>query len=1054
MRCGRAIGCLAVLTLAAAPAGAAEVTSPGGAPPNPAVASGAGGSTGAPRAEKAATPSEAAAAVREAVKARDGAALARLRAAEAPDPWLVVDALDAAGALDAAALLTSGIAREDAPALRAYVAARRAGAADPAETRARVVAAAKAAEAGRPGGDVLALLDGVSPPTDTVLAVEAARVRLDALRRAGRRVEAVEVGEAAAGVASRLGWTRGEVTALRDAGVVAQATGDARTALRLFQRLLVLEERLGATGAATLCEIGRAQSTLGDVASARATLERALAAAKEHDEVGTYATALGDLADIHFRLGDYPRAVGMHRDALAQRRSVGDRPGVARSLDHLAGVQAALGAWAKAFELAEAARTEAAAIGDDLVLATVMSTVGSFHSRLGQYPEAATLYRAALEVFRRLDARASAVNALTALGVVHLKSGDLEQALKDFDEVVPQAEALGDPALVAEIRRHRGEAFQALGELPKAAVEFEAAIAGFEAAQHRRGAAATVADLARLRLEAGEYAAARKLADRAVREAERMRADPLLASALAVRAQTRIAAGDPDAALEIAKQGAQIVDRLFTGLGAAQAGAARETVAPVFEVGALAAVRVADATELSYFVESGRAGALMETLGVRERVQRAAVPPSLLAEREALRTTEKAAASAYAATLAGDDLAATRRARSELDAVRAKGLDLAARIERASKREESWDHRGATLEEIQGHLTPGEAFVAFVLPNPDAAALVVTSTSARVVRLGLTSDVVAACEALHASDPDEDASAALARLEEVVVKPLGLGADVTTLLLSPEGPLCYVPFSALMRGRDVVFVPSGTTLTYLLDSREAPGTQVLALGDPDYGSAGSSAAGAVFGATRDGAPAPAPTPKPDVRGGRLVPLPETRVEAKAVGDVLLLGQEATEAGLRHAIATRPRWKAVHVACHGLVDRDRPELSALALTPSDADDGFLTAMEVVAMAVPSDVVVLSACETGTGKVRRGEGLSGLMRAFLAAGSPRVVCSLWKVDDEATRALMIRFYELWNPKDGSAPMGASLALRAAQERVRADPRWKHPYYWAAWVLWGLP
>ncbi len=537
-----------------------------------------------------------------------------------------------------------------------------------------------------------------------------------------------------------------------------------------------------------------------------------------------------------------------------------------------------------------------------------------------------------------------------------------------------------------------------------------------------------------------------------------MRADPLLASALAVKARTRIAAGDPDAAIEIAKSGAAVVDRLFTGLGAAQAGAARETVAPVFEVGALAAVRVADATELSYFVESGRAGALMETLGVRERVQRAAVPPSLLAEREALRATEKAAATAYAATLAGDDLAATRRARSELDAVRAKGLDLAARIERSTKREESWDHRGATLEEIQGHLSPGEAFVAFVLPNPDAAALVVTAGSARVVRLGLTSDVVAACEALHASDPDEDASAALAHLEEVVVKPLGLGADITTLLLSPEGPLCYVPFSALMRGRDVVFVPSGTTFTYLLDSREPPGTQVLALGDPDYVSGGSSAAGAVFGATRDGVPAPAPapvpTPQPDVRGGRLVPLPETRVEAKAVGDVLLLGREATEAGLRHAIATRPRWKAVHVACHGLVDRDRPELSALALTPSDADDGFLTAMEVVAMSVPADLVVLSACETGTGKVRRGEGLSGLMRGFLAAGAPRVVCSLWKVDDEATRALMIRFYELWNPKDGSAPMGASLALRAAQERVRADPRWKHPYYWAAWVLWGLP
>jgi CHAT domain-containing protein len=85
---------------------------------------------------------------------------------------------------------------------------------------------------------------------------------------------------------------------------------------------------------------------------------------------------------------------------------------------------------------------------------------------------------------------------------------------------------------------------------------------------------------------------------------------------------------------------------------------------------------------------------------------------------------------------------------------------------------------------------------------------------------------------------------------------------------------------------------------------------------------------------------------------------------------------------------------------------------------------------------------------------GEGIVGLTRAFMFAGAPRVICSLWKVDDEATRALMVKFYELWAPKDGSTGMPVTQALRTAQEFVRSHEKWKHPYYWAAWVLWGLP
>ena len=155
-----------------------------------------------------------------------------------------------------------------------------------------------------------------------------------------------------------------------------------------------------------------------------------------------------------------------------------------------------------------------------------------------------------------------------------------------------------------------------------------------------------------------------------------------------------------------------------------------------------------------------------------------------------------------------------------------------------------------------------------------------------------------------------------------------------------------------------------------------------------------------------------------------------------------------------AIAGKPRWRAVHFACHGTIDPERPALSSLALAPDPENDGFLTAIEVFRARIPADLVVLSACATGQGRIVEGEGIVGLTRAFMFAGAPRVICSLWKVDDEATRALMTKFYELWNPKTGSPGLGTAEALRKAQEFVRSQEKWKHPYYWAAWVLWGLP
>jgi CHAT domain-containing protein len=164
---------------------------------------------------------------------------------------------------------------------------------------------------------------------------------------------------------------------------------------------------------------------------------------------------------------------------------------------------------------------------------------------------------------------------------------------------------------------------------------------------------------------------------------------------------------------------------------------------------------------------------------------------------------------------------------------------------------------------------------------------------------------------------------------------------------------------------------------------------------------------------------------------------------------VLCDASASEEGLRRALPAERRWRAVHFACHGLVNPRQPLLSALALTPSPSDDGYLTALEVFSLRIPADLVVLSACESARGTVVRGEGLSGLVRAFMVAGSPRVLASLWKVGDEATAEFMRRFYASW-----LAGQGAAAALRSAQADLRAHPRWGAPRHWAAWVLWGLP
>ncbi len=186
-------------------------------------------------------------------------------------------------------------------------------------------------------------------------------------------------------------------------------------------------------------------------------------------------------------------------------------------------------------------------------------------------------------------------------------------------------------------------------------------------------------------------------------------------------------------------------------------------------------------------------------------------------------------------------------------------------------------------------------------------------------------------------------------------------------------------------------------------------------------------------------------------------LPGTRTEAEAI--MALVPDSERVHGFDFAanreMITNPQlsdYRIIHLATHGLLNSTNPELSGVVLSLFDeqgnSQNGFLRLHDVFNLNLPAELVVLSACQTGLGQEVKGEGLVGLTRGFMYAGSPRVLVSLWNVSDEATAEMMSRFYR----KMLEEGLSATAALRAAQLEMQQETQWDAPYYWAAFTLQG--
>jgi tetratricopeptide (TPR) repeat protein len=833
---------------------------------------------------------------------------------------------------------------------------------------------------------------------------------------------------------------RGEAVALRGAGIARRHLMDFAAALPLHERALAIWRELGDRPriAEALADIGGLyHGRLADYLRALSHYERSLAISTELDDRPAMAETLFSIGHLHMFLGDYATVLTYLDRSLAIREELEDRLEIARMHLHIGFVHQFLGDWSKTLSCAERALAMARELGDPVFETGCLSELGAAHNGLEEHERALECFEEVLACARERGDRRQTAVTLERIGDVHESRGDLRRAVEFHQRSLAIWEEL-DPYWMG-VRLQRIAEFQReLGELEPALSNLERSLEVMEELGNRFGQTAALMELGKVHAALGDHGTAVRYLDRAVRLARRIRTREALVLALRDLAQVRLDAGEHALSLASAQQALTELEILLGGLAEGESTTGRERFADIYGIGTLAAVRLEDPFAALEFLENGRAGALLETLGGGRAALLADLPPDLVREEAVAKAEEARARGNYDQALDAGDRRAMQMTAQALDAAMERRRAVAARMQREAKRvAEVFYPRAAPLEEIQDWMEEGTALVVYGLCLEEALALVVRPKGERIVALGTVEEVEAACSVLACETATADAAPALEALRKLLVEPLGLADDVESVLVSPDGPLGYLPWAALL-DRQVACVPSGTTWVVLREEERGPGSQVLALGDPSYGSRPGDRAVAVY------------------RGGALQPLPATRAEAAAVGDVVLLGEDATETGFAAALETVRRWRAVHIACHGLLDSEKPLRSSLALTPGDGNDGFLTFLDVFGLEIPADLVVLSACETARGKVARAEGIVGLTRAFMYAGSPRVLCSLWKVDDEATKALMVKFYELWNPtpESGRQALPAATALKQAQEFVRSHEKWEHPFYWAAWVLWGLP
>jgi CHAT domain-containing protein len=704
----------------------------------------------------------------------------------------------------------------------------------------------------------------------------------------------------------------------------------------------------------------------------------------------------------------------------------------------------------------------------------VLNHLGIAAQRRGERELAADYYRRSLALFEEEGKRDSAARVLSNQAVLSLEAGDHAAALATFRRALALSEEIGDREAVAETWRNLGLAHEAEGRLDEARAAVLQSLELARAGSFREEIAESLGALAGLALAESKPAAALEVADEAAALAVAIGRREIFWHARTLAGRSHAELGRPQQAREALREAILGIEamRIDQPGGLESEGILATRLEPYYGLVELE-VEAGDPLAALAAGERARARRLLDVLRRSRAVAGEGRSPEEQAGDEALR--EELARANQALFLArqqsGSAPAAVDARREEVEkarlALRSFRADLQARHPELRTVPEAPSEPSiaslaalasgsATLVLSFAVLDEQSYLLALSVPPGDEAPGVRPITLP-VGREGLRRRV----EDLHGRLARRDLGfeAAARELYDLLLSPVeeelrgGL-----RLVIVPDGPLWNLPFQALkdagssylLDRHAISYAPSLAVLQEILGrpagtgaaagsphGAAAPREPVLAIGNPALSS--SSPANLAVAARR---------------GRPLAPLPDAEAEVREISRLyadrhgrVLIGAEASESRVK---AAAPGFGLLHFATHGVLEDASPLYSHLVLAQEAAggtEDGLLEAWEVLELRLEADLVVLSACQTARGVVGEGEGLIGLAWAFLAAGSRSVVASQWEVDSAATRALMVEFHRRLVAGEPKAE-----ALQGAARHLAAQAAYRHPFYWAGFVLVG--
>ena len=855
--------------------------------------------------------------------------------------------------------------------------------------------------------------------------------------------------------------------------------------------------------AMTLTNIGIVYNLLSEPQKALAPLDHALTIWRAVGDRHLEAITLSINARVYYALGEPHKALESYTLALPVMHAVGDQSGEAVTFMQIGSVYRLFAEPQKALDYFAQALPLMRAVGDRRNEATVLNNMGTVYNLLGDPQKALHYFEQVLPIVRAINDRRVEAATLTNMGHVYTLLNQPEKALGYLDQALPLARD-SDRRTEAAVLMHMGAAYSAKGDQRKAVEYLERALQSRVALSDRVGEATTLNHLGRaydlwsqpqqafdyydkalpiwraVGDQNGEVAALYGMAHAKASLDDFRGASQLTGSALAIinTLRTRVTSRDLRASYfasvqDIYKLHIDLLMRLH-----------RRQPTGGFDVAAL------------QVYEQARARSLIDMLAEASADIRQGVDPELLARERSLQQMLNAEAERQMRLFGG------QHTEESASAVRRKIEDLLTQLQaiEAELKDHSPRYTALTqpaplgLPEIQTAITDDKTLLLeYSLGEGRSYLWAVTRSSFSSYELPSRATIEAAArrcyELLTARNryvkfetadekrervrqADADYPKAARALSDMLLAPVAAQLARKRLLVVPDGALEYLPFAALtvpsqastfmplMVEHEVTSIPSASTLAVLrweLRGR-APAEKVVAVfADPVFDksdervSAGlSRSAGGHHGTPAAVADEVTALPR----------LPYTRQEAEAIlalapanGRKAALGFEANRAAAMSDDLSK--YRIIHFATHSFLDSTHPELSGIALSMLDRQgkpqNGFLRAHEVFNLRLGAELVVLSGCRTGLGKEVKGEGLYGMTRGFMYAGSKRVLVSLWDVQDQATARLMTDFYRgLLGPKRPST----AAALRAAQIAIWRDGRWQAPYYWAGFVLQGEP